>query len=215
MVILVGIGAVLLVVLAVYHLWPDSDASPTIGSRTSSGSSDEGPSGAGGDSGKTGGSSPRGSGTARELPYMELFAISQQPKPIDMPVFKKALKSTKWENRHVAVVGMGRLKEKGDPPALLDVLLDKQERPEVRAAAAEALGAMRHIDAGPALMDAMSDDSDLVRAAAGAAMSNLTGLKVEFSARGSFQQRQHAIDIYRRAWPRFYPELVKMKARGG
>jgi HEAT repeat protein len=205
--ILAGVGVVLAVVLAFQHLLPGGDESRGKAPRMA-------PAGAP-DGRQAPPAAASGAAAASEAQYAKLFAISQQPSPQDVPILKKAIQSRSWEDRHAAVVGLGRLKDKGDPPALLAVLTNAQEKPEVRAAAAEQLGAMRHIDAGPALIDAMSDESELVRTAAGVALTKLMGMVFDFSARDPAGKREEAVARARNTWPRFYREIQRIRNRGG
>jgi len=208
MLILAGVGVVLAVVLAFQHLWPRGDESREKAPRMAPAESQDGKQ-----------ASPpaaaSGAAAASEAQYAKLFAISQQPSPQDVPVLKKAIQSPAWEDRHAAVTGLGRLKDKGDPATLLAVLTNTQEKPEVRAAAAEELGAMKYAEAGPALIDAMSDESEIVRAAAGVAISAIMGMRFEFSARDPAGKREEAVARARNCWQRFYPELQRMRNRGG
>ena len=118
--ILGGIGVVLAVVLAFQHLLPRGDDSrdkvPPMA-----------PAGAP-DGRQPPPAAASGAAAASEAQYAKLFAISQQPGPQDVPVLKKAIQSPSWEDRHAAVTGLGRLKDKGDPPALLTVLTNAQEK---------------------------------------------------------------------------------------
>ena len=208
MLILAGVGVVLAVVLAFQHLWPRGDESREKAPRMAPAESQDGKQ-----------ASPpaaaSGAAAASEAQYAKLFAISQQPSPQDVPVLKKAIQSPSWEDRHAAVTGLGRLKDKGDPATLLLVLTNAQEKPEVRAAAAEQLGAMRYAEAGSALIDAMSDESEIVRTAAGVAISAIMGMRFEFSARDPAGKREEAVARARNCWQRFYPELQRMRSRGG
>jgi HEAT repeat protein len=205
--ILAGVAALLAMVVAFQHLLPGGDESQEKATLAA-------PAGARDD-----GQAPPAAGSpvaaTPEVPYARLFAISQQPGPQDVPVLKKAIQSPSWQDRHAAVTGLGRLKDKGDPPALLAVLSNAQEKPEVRAAAAEQLGAMMYVDAGPALLDAMSDESELVRTAAGVALSKLMGMVFDFSARDPADKREQAIARARNCWQRFYEEFQQTHNRGG
>ncbi len=205
--ILAGVGVVLAVVLAFQHLWPRGDESRDKAPRMA-------PAGAP-DGRQAPPAAASGAAAESEAPYAKLFAISQQPSPQDVPVLKKAIQSPSWEDRHAAVTGLGRLKDKGDPATLLAVLTNAQEKPEVRAAAAEQLGAMRYIDAGPAIIDAMSDESELVRTAAGVALTKLMGMVFGFSARDPAGKREEAVKLARNTWPRFYEEIQRIRSRGG
>ena len=204
--ILAGVGVLLAVVLAFQHLWPRGDESRDKVPRMAP---------AGVPDARQAPAAASGAAAASEAQYAKLFAISQQPSPQDVPVLKKAIQSPSWEDRHAAVVGLGRLKDKGDPAALLAVLTNAQEKAEVRAAAAEQLGAMRYAEAGSALIDAMSDESELVRTAAGVAISAIMGMRFEFSARDPAGKREEAVARARNCWQRFYPELQRMRNRGG
>jgi HEAT repeat protein len=203
--ILGGVGALLALVLALQHLWPRGEESPVekprVAPTQAPAAMPPAPAAV--------------SAAAAPEAYSKLLAISQQPSPQDLPVLKKAARSPSWEDRHAAVMGIGRLKEKGDPATLLAVLANAQEKPEVRAEAAEQLGAMKYVDAGPAIMDAMSDDSLLVRTAAGTALSSIMGMRFDFSPRDPGVKRQEAIARARNCWQRFYDEIQLRRSRGG
>jgi len=205
--ILAGVGVLLAVVLAFQHLWPRGDESRDKVPRMAPAAAP--------DARQAPPAAASGAAAESEAQYAKLFAISQQPSPQDVPVLKKAIQSPSWEDRHAAVVGLGRLKDKGDPAALLAVLTNAQEKAEVRAAAAEQLGAMRYAEAGSALIDAMSDESEIVRTAAGVAISAIMGMRFEFSARDPAGKREEAVARARNCWQRFYPELQRMRSRGG
>ena len=203
--ILGGVGALLALVLALQQLWPRGEESPVEKPRVAPTQPPAGVQPA----------PPAVSAAAAPEAYSKLLAISQQPSPQDLPVLKKAVQSPSWEDRHAAVMGIGRLKDKGDPATLLAVLANAQEKPEVRAEAAEQLGAMKYVDAGPALIDAMSDDSLLVRAASGVAVSAIMGMRFEFSARDPANKRAEAISRVRNCWELFYKEIQLRRSRGG
>jgi len=211
--VVAGISIVLLVVLAVRHLWPGDDQPPPLvppsASQGDGGGTPSSPGAPVGNAGQTGG------GHEAEITYPKLLAISQKPKPENLPVLKKALKSPSWRNRHIAAVTVGRLGRKGDPPSLLEVLRNKQEKPAVRAAAAEALGAMKHVEAGPDLIDAMSDPSEIVRAASGVAISKIMGMRFEYYASDPAYKRERAIALARKFWPEFHQASKRMPERGG
>ncbi len=206
--ILAGVAALLAAVLAYQHLLPRGDDSlaQTPGMAPAKAQDQGQP-------------PPAASGAPAapeaDMPYTKLFTLSQQPTPQDVPVLKKAIQSPSWEDRHAAVVGLGRLKDKGDPATLLAVLTNTQEKAEVRAEAAEQLGAMKYADAGPAIIDAMSDESVLVRIAAGTAISTIMGMRFNFSARDPADKREEAISLTRKYWPIVYPDLQRKQKRGG
>lgn len=136
--------------------------------------------------------------------YKEIALIAQQPLPEHLPVLRKAAGDKSWKNRHAGVKGIARLKDQGDPALLLKVLANASEREEVRAAAAEGLGEMRHIDAGPALMRAMEGPSRVVRAASGVALWKIMKMHYGFRAGDSLANRQRVMQVIRREWPKFY-----------
>jgi len=204
--ILGGVGALLALVLAFQHLWPRGDESPKAKPRMAPNAAP--------DARQPTPAAPSGA-AAPEAQYAELLAISQQPSPQDVPILKKAIQSPSWEDRHAAVKGLGRLKDKGDPATLLAVLTNAQEKAEVRAEAAEQLGAMKYVDAGPTLIDTMSDESLLVRTAAGVAVSAIMGMRFDFSPRDPAGKREEAIARARSCWGRFYPEIQRRRSQGG
>ena len=201
----------LVAVLAVQRFWPRDGGPEPIVPKSLGSSNETSPEKVDAQPPDTPGSGRTTAGA--RLSYPELFAISQRPRPDDLSALKRAVKSPSWEHRQAAVVAIGRLEDKGDPQSLQSVLTDTNERPEVRAAAAEALGAMRYIDAGSDLIDAMSDPSELVRAAAGVAVSRIMGMRFEFSARDPAAKREKAAGLARKFWPKFYPELKRMQSR--
>ena len=204
--ILGGVGALLVLVLAMQQLWPRGEESPVEKPRVAPTQAPPGVQPA---------PSAVSAAATPQAAHSELLAIAQQPAPQDLPVLKKAVQSPSWEDRHAAVMGIGRLKDKGDPATLLAVLANAQEKPEVRAEAAEQLAAMKYVDAGPAIMDAMADDSLLVRTAAGTALSSIMGMRFEFSPRDPGVKRQEAIARARNCWQRFYDEIQLRRSRGG
>jgi hypothetical protein len=202
--ILGGVGALLAVVLAFQQLWPRGDEprpqTPRVTPTKTQGAIEPPP------------AAVAASGfQAPETSYDRLLAVSQQPSPQDVPVLKKAIQSPAWEDRHAGVMGLGRLKEKGDPATLLAVLTNAEEKAEVRAEAAEQLGAMKCMDAGPALIDAMSDDSELVRTAAGVGASKLMGMRFDFSARDPVNKREEAVRLAKMHWKILTDELQRMR----
>jgi len=152
---------------------------------------------------------------AAAMPYRQVFKMAERPRPENLPALKKEIQSPSWRNRHAAVIGIGRLKDKGDPAILQAVLIDADEKAEVRAAAAEQLGEMRCVQAGPALIDMMSDQSALVRAAAGVAITKIMGIHVGFRARDTIASREAAIRRARDRWARFRLYYRQKPGRGG
>ncbi len=204
--ILGGLAVVLAVVVVLQYTWPGGDkpqeTTPDPNPTPAAPDKDAPPVAA------------KPAAPAAGTPYRQVFKIAEQPRPEDLPVLKKEIQSPSWKNRHAAVMGIGRLKEKGDPASLQAVLTNTDEKAEVRAAAAGQLGEMKHVAAGPALLDAMSDGSALVRAAAGVAITKITGVHVDFQARDSLAHRQAAIKRARDRWARFYEYHQKKHGSG-
>jgi hypothetical protein len=145
----------------------------------------------------------------------EVVDIAVQMKPEYLPQLKKAAADPDWKVRHAAVDGVGRLGREGDPQFLIDVLRNPNEQAEVRAAAAERLGEMRHWDAGPAIIDAMEDSSDLLRARAGVALRRIIVVDLGYRANDPSDRRGEVIRRIRQLWPWFYERFTKLeKAKG-
>lgn len=145
----------------------------------------------------------------------EVVDIAVQSKPEYLPQLKKAAADPDWKVRHAAVDGVGRLGREGDPQFLIDVLRNPNEQAEVRAAAAERLGEMRHWDAGPAIIDAMEDSSDLLRARAGVALRRIIIVDLGYRANDPADRRDEVIRRIRQLWPWFYERFTKLeKAKG-
>jgi HEAT repeat protein len=145
----------------------------------------------------------------------EAVSIAVQMKPEYLPQLKKAAADPDWKVRHAAVNGVGRLGREGDPQFLIDVLRNPNEQAEVRAAAAERLGEMRHWDAGPAIIDAMEDSSDLLRARAGVALRQIIVVDFGYRANDPADRRDEVIQKIRKLWPWFYERFTKLeKAKG-
>lgn len=199
-----GVALVLAVVLVVQYTWPRGEEP-----RETTPEPSPAPATSGNDA-----PTPAGPAAPAATPYRQVFKIAAQPRPEDLPVLKKEIKSPSWKNRQAAVIGIGRLKEEGDPASLQAMLANPQEKAEVRAAAAGQLGEMKHVAAGPALLDAMSDGSALVRAAAGVAITKIMGIHVGFSAQDTLAHRQEAIKRARDRWARFYEYHQKKHGSG-
>lgn len=208
LIILGGLAIVLAVVLIIQYALPSGDEPPeTAPGKTTT------PTAAGKDDPP--GAAKPASPAAADTSYRRVFKIAEQPRPADLPALKKEVQSPSWKNRHAAVVGIGRLKDKGDPATLQAVLTNADEKAEVRAAAAEQLGEMRHVEAGPALIDTMSDQSALLRAASGVAITKIMGIHVDFRAHDTIEHREAAIRRARDRWERFYQYHQQRRGRGG
>ena len=139
--------------------------------------------------------------------YAHVLRLSRNPGPDALPGLKRAATDPSWEKRQAGVIGIGRLKQKGDPAFLLQVLANGEEQPEVRAAAAEALGAMRHYEAGPALIQAMDDAPQVVRAAAGVALYSIMRTHYGYRAGDTPDRRRQVLGLIRADWPKCYAFL--------
>lgn len=144
----------------------------------------------------------------------EVARIALQKKPEHLPRLKEAADDKDWRVRHAAVDGVGRLGRDGDPKFLIDVLRNRSEAPEVRAAAAERLGEMRFWDAGPALIDAMEDPSTLLRARAGVALRRIMVVDFRYRAGDPPARRREALQRIRELWPWFYERFAQSKDIG-
>jgi hypothetical protein len=136
--------------------------------------------------------------------YGTLVKLAQRRDPENLPRFREEAASADWQTRHAAITGIGRLQKQGDPPLLVTTLRNRKEHPEVRAAAAGALGQMRYWDAGAALIEALRDPSRKVRAAAGGALRRIMRVDCRFRANDPVPAREAAIRRIRQTWGGFY-----------
>lgn len=139
----------------------------------------------------------------------EVVRIAIQRKPEHLPRLREAAADPDWRVRHAAVNGVGRLGREGDPQFLIDVLSNRDELPEVRAAAAERLGEMRFWDAGPAIIEAMEDSSTLLRARAGVALRRIMVVDFRYRAGDPPNRRREALQRIRQLWPWFYERFAQ------
>lgn len=152
---------------------------------------------------------------AQRMDYHAVTALARRRDPRDLERLKQAARDGDWKARHAAVTGIGRLKEQGDPAYLLSVFTDRGEKIEIRAAAAQALGQMRHLDAGDALIDALDDSSVLIRTRAGVAIRRIMQVSYRYDPRGPIAERRKAIQRIRNAWPRLYKIFTQGHRRKG
>ncbi|MGB2819825.1 MAG: HEAT repeat domain-containing protein [Phycisphaerae bacterium] len=208
--LLVGLAAVLAAGSLIVHglSGPDTSA-PADGDEALASDGPEGTEGkgAGDDGGKGGPQDPVSVET-----YRDVVKLSWRRDPKYLPELKQAAGDSEWKKRHAAVSGIGQLKEKGDPEFLLSVLSNEAERPEVRAAAAEGLGAMRFYEAGPALIQAMENGPLALRTAAGVALRRIMKVHYGYRAGDSIERRREALNLIRSDWPQFH---AYMKGRQG
>ena len=211
--LLIGLAAALvLVYVAVHGLWGGGGAEGTAGANSSAPGNDEGGDVAVAPSGGQPGAAARADTAARRR---EIVLLAVQKKPENLPKLKEAAADEQWKVRHAAVDGVGRLGRKGDPQFLIEVLNNAGEKAEVRAAAADRLGAMHYWDAGPAIIDAMEDHSELLRARAGAALRTIIVVDLGFRADDPPGKRQEIIQKARRLWPWFHERFSKQAKAGG
>ena len=106
----------------------------------------------------------------------------------------RAAKDPRPEVRRVAMVGIGRLEDKQkDGEMLAGVVRSRKEYPQVRAAAAQALGLLRAWDQRAALVEALRDSSALVRGRSAAALRRMTGRDFHFRANDPADKREAAV----------------------
>ncbi|KPK50548.1 MAG: hypothetical protein AMK72_02005 [Planctomycetes bacterium SM23_25] len=146
---------------------------------------------------------PAGDGSAGPA-YGTLVKLAQRRDPENLPRFRQQAASPDWQTRHAAITGIGRLGKGGDPVLLVTTLRNPEEHPEVRAAAAGALGQMRCWDAGAALIEALRDPSRQVRAAAGGALRRIMRVDCRFRANDPLPAREAAIRRIQQTWSDFY-----------
>jgi len=173
---------------------------------------------AGGKDGHAGGPSSPTNGTGRprgvaDPHYQKVVRISRRPKPEDLDELKTAASTPNWRTREAAMVGIGRLGKDSDPAVLIDALR-RDPSAEVRAAAAGALGRLKHWDAGPVLIDALDDPDLIVRGRAYAAVKAIMGVDFHYRANDPRGRRGQAIQQIRAWWPKFYEGHLQSKPRG-
>ncbi len=132
--------------------------------------------------------------------YRQIASIVRSPEPRHLPELTRAARSPERKVREQAVVGMGRLGKKADPEVLVEKLAE-DKAPEVRSAAATALGRIESWEAGPKLIEALRDPDPRVRAQAGVALKRIMG--VDFGYRANDPKREEAIRRIEHWWPRF------------
>ena len=125
------------------------------------------------------------------------------PAPQDLPRLMEAAADFDWMAREEAVRRIGCLGSDSAVQFLIQVLRN-DEAPQVRAAAAEALGRLESPEAAEQLMASLRDESSVVRARAGVAMRHLVGdVDVCYRADDPAEKRQAAIRKFRFLWTRF------------
>jgi HEAT repeat protein len=125
---------------------------------------------------------------------------AEPPKPKDLPALMETATAPDWEAREQAVGRIGMLGNDQAVRFLIRVLRE-DSAPQVRAAAAESLGRLRAEDAADGLMEALRDPSLIVRARAGAAMSQLVGgIDVHYRADDPADKRDVAIGKFKYLW---------------
>lgn len=127
-----------------------------------------------------------------------VWLFSGETRSTPEELVDRALSAPTVDERQTAAIELSR---RGDVPIeSVRNVFRQSKAPEVRAAAAQGLGRTRDIDSLPALIDAMEDESPLVRGRAGAAVKQIVGLDYEFRALDPPEERQKAVDFYRKFW---------------
>ena len=131
----------------------------------------------------------------RALQALQYLPLSDRMGPL-----RRALQDPRPEVRAAAMVTVGRCDEKEGAQVLAEVL-EGNNPPHLRAAAAQALGRMRAWDAMPALINALEDESEQVRGRAGAAVRRMfAGRDPGFRANAPPHERARAIRVIRDCW---------------
>lgn len=110
----------------------------------------------------------------------------------------RAAEDERPEVRRIAMVGIGRLQDKGNAEMLATVVRDRQEDPHVRAAAVQAIGELRAWKYRHAALDVLDDPSPLVRGRAAAALHRMTGRNFGFRANATPQERAVIVALMRK-----------------
>lgn len=131
--------------------------------------------------------------------------LTRRARPRHVKVLTEAAKDSRPVVREAAVAGMGQfhLRDEVDPRVLTRVLRGEREQPNVRAAAARALGRLQLWDGMPALVEALEHPDPLVRGRAGAAIRKMLGRDYLFRANDPLEKRREAIANIRRDWRGF------------
>ena len=123
--------------------------------------------------------------------------------PQALPRIGEALRDNRIEVRQEAALAYGQA-ARGEPAIRLGGLASvvrEDPSPEVRAAAATALGGARAVDEMQTLLAALEDPDRTVRARANAAVARIIGRRYETYVDGTPEQRREAVAKLQQAWP--------------
>jgi hypothetical protein len=93
--------------------------------------------------------------------------------------------------------------------------LAEGQAPDVRAAAADALGAMKDLESMPLLLDAMEDPDARVRGRAGAAVRRILGADFFFRAEDPPDRREETLGRIRDHWEAWKTSMSESPPAGG
>ena len=119
--------------------------------------------------------------------------------PQAVPHLEPALQDARIEVREEAALAYGQAAA-GDQIHRLASVVRSDPSPEVRAAAATALGNAHAVNEMEAILAALEDPDSTVRARANAAVTRIFGRRYETYVDGTPQQRQEAVAALRRDW---------------
>jgi len=149
-----------------------------------------------------------------------VYALGRMGRPDDLPRVKAALTDARPPVRAAAVYALSGFGDRADVDMLIALLIDRGQRPEIRAAAARSLGRLRAFRALPSLIDTLTDPSVLMRGRAYASFQQILGARFRFRAADPPDRRREAIARIRAAYPRLktkhdnYLKLLKDRAGG-
>jgi len=136
--------------------------------------------------------------------YKQIQLLGEQRKVENLPTFRKELSNGDWRIEVAAVAAIGKLADKGDPKALVEVAAEPKRPERVRGEAIDWLGSMRYMDSGEAVLNALEDESLLVRTRASRAIRSIIGFDLGYRATDPPARRQQAVRKLRELWPVFY-----------
>jgi len=126
------------------------------------------------------------------------------------PQVEEALKDPRSEIREAAAIALPRVERKQSARALASVVREDGS-PNVRAAAATALGQVYAVDEVEALLAALEDPDRIVRFRASAAMARIVVRRYEFYVDGTPEERREAVERFRAAWPSMREDIRKFR----
>jgi len=149
----------------------------------------------------------RTSDTDKRVACRALAHLTRRARAKHVKVLAKASKDSRPVVREAAVAGLGQfhLRDEVDPKVLTEILRREEEQPNVRAAAARAIGRLQLWDGMPALVEAMEHPDPLVRGRAGAAVRKMLGRDYGFRADDPQAKRDVAISAIRKVWRKIKP----------